>query len=472
MVSPVDHKTPVIPLAPVKRALVLCGLAAIYFAAGRLGMRLAFLNASATPVWPSAGIALAGFLILGTRIWPAILVGAFLVNYTAAGALVPSAGIAISNTLEGLVGAFLINRYARGRECFGRPADIIRFAGITAAISTTVSATCGVTILSLTGLARWSDYGSIWLTWWLGDTAGALVVTPVLILWSKPARSLWRRHQALEAAVLLVSLLVMSQLVFGGLFPYKNYPLDFLCLPFLLWAALRFEPREAAAAVLLLAGVGIWGSLWGYGPFVRPSQNESLLLLQSFMGVASVMTLIIAAVVSARRRATDQLRLLTITDPLTGLANYRQLISVLESEMRRSNRNGRTFGVLFLDLDRLKAINDRHGHLVGSRAICRVADVVRGSCRSIDTAVRYGGDEFAVILPETDESAAHRVARRISERLAQDLEDPPVSVSIGVAVYPRDGDTAKDLLATADRNLYVEKAQRIGVSVPARDRVM
>jgi diguanylate cyclase (GGDEF)-like protein len=101
-----------------------------------------------------------------------------------------------------------------------------------------------------------------------------------------------------------------------------------------------------------------------------------------------------------------------------------------------------------------------------------VADVVRGSCRSIDTAVRYGGDEFAVILPETDESAAHRVARRISERLAQDLEDPPVSVSIGVAVFPRDGDTAKALLATADRNLYVEKAQRIGVSIPARDGVM
>ena len=457
--------TPVIPAAPVKRALVLFGLAALYFAAGLLGMRLAFLNSSATPVWPSAGIALAGFLILGTRVWPAILLGAFFVNFTAAGALVPSAGIAISNTLEGLIGAFLVNRYANGRECFGRPADIIRFAAITAAISTPVSATCGVTILSLTGLARWSDYSSIWLTWWLGDAAGAMVVTPVLILWSKPARSLWRRHQLVEAAVLLVSLLVMSQLVFGGLFPDKNYPLDFLCLPFLLWAALRFEPREAAAAVLLLAGVAIWGSLWGYGPFVRPSQNESLLLLQAFMGVASVMTLSIAAVVSARRRATDQLRLLTITDPLTGLANYRQLISVLESEIRRSGRSGRTFGVLFLDLDRLKAINDRHGHLVGSRAICRVADVVRGSIRSIDTGVRYGGDEFAVILPETDESAARRVALRISERLAQDLEDPPVSVSIGVAVYPRDGDTAKALLATADHNLYVEKARRVGGAV-------
>jgi diguanylate cyclase (GGDEF)-like protein len=235
-------------------------------------------------------------------------------------------------------------------------------------------------------------------------------------------------------------------------------------LPFLLWAALRFEPREAAAALLLLAGVAIRGSLWGYGPFVRPSQNESLLLLQAFMAVASVMTLTIAAVVSARRRATDQLRMLTVTDPLTGLANYRQLVTVLEGEMRRSGRSGRSFGVLFLDLDRLKAINDRYGHLVGSRAICRVADVVRGSCRAIDTAVRYGGDEFAVILPETDETAAYRVSRRIGERLAADSEQPPISVSVGVALYPRDGDTAQLLLAAADRNLYAAKARGMVVT--------
>jgi diguanylate cyclase (GGDEF)-like protein len=263
----------------------------------------------------------------------------------------------------------------------------------------------------------------------------------------------------LETGVLLLSLVVVSQLVFGGLFPDKNYPLDFLCIPFLLWASLRFEPREAAAALLLLAGIAVRGSLWGYGPFVRGTQNESLLLLQAFMGVVSLMTLTIAAVVSARRRATERLRLMSVTDPLTGLANYRQLISVLAGEIRRSVRTGRPFAVLFLDLDGLKRINDRYGHLVGSRAICRVGEVLRHSCRAIDTAARYGGDEFALILPETGELEARQVTVRIAQRLAADSEVPAVSASAGLALYPRDGETVETMLAAADRDLYEAKAR-------------
>ncbi|HEV2195125.1 MAG TPA: sensor domain-containing diguanylate cyclase [Candidatus Acidoferrum sp.] len=160
-----------------------------------------------------------------------------------------------------------------------------------------------------------------------------------------------------------------------------------------------------------------------------------------------------------RKRAESQAQLLAITDPLTGLCNYRRILDVLHAEIERSGRTGRPFAVLLLDLDGLKKINDRCGHLAGSRALCRIGDVLRLFCRAVDTAARYGGDEFAVILPETTASAAAFVASRISERIARDSEQPALSASIGVAVYPQDGETIEDLLQAADRELYKSKGQ-------------
>jgi diguanylate cyclase (GGDEF)-like protein len=150
---------------------------------------------------------------------------------------------------------------------------------------------------------------------------------------------------------------------------------------------------------------------------------------------------------------------LSVSDPLTGIANYRQLIDRLQAEIGRSRRTARSFAVLFVDLDGLKEINDRHGHLVGNRALCRVVDVLQISCRTIDIPARFGGDEFALLLPETDEAEAWQVGRRILELLARDSEKPLISVSLGVAIYPRDGETAEALLGAADRSLYDMKSR-------------
>ena len=157
------------------------------------------------------------------------------------------------------------------------------------------------------------------------------------------------------------------------------------------------------------------------------------------------------------KRVEERAQLLAVTDPLTGLGNYRCLLQVLGAEITRFDRTGRPFAVLLLDLDELKKVNDRYGHIVGSRALCRLGDLLRLHCRAIDTAARYGGDEFVVVLPETNAAAARVVACRIREQLAMDHGQPPLSVSIGVAEYPEGGQTIEELLRTADGELYGTK---------------
>jgi diguanylate cyclase (GGDEF)-like protein len=170
---------------------------------------------------------------------------------------------------------------------------------------------------------------------------------------------------------------------------------------------------------------------------------------------------IIVEDITAQRASEDHLRHLAETDALTGLANYRRLSETLESEIKRSERTTRPFAVLIFDLDGMKRINDSHGHLAGNRALCRLADIFRFSCRSIDTAARYGGDEFAVILPETGFKEANAAGHRICERLTNDREEPVLSVSVGIATYPVDGTTIEALFQAADRALYGMKALRM-----------
>src|SRR2546427_10497788 len=168
------------------RWLTLAAVAGVYLAAAKLGLGFAIVHPSASAIWPRAGIALAAFLVLGTEVWPAIFLGALLANLTTYGSLPTSLCIGLGNTLEGLLGAMLVNRYAHGRMFFVRPRDIVAFAVLAALLSTTVSPTIGLTSVAMAGFARWADYGHVWLTWWLGDAAGGLLGAPVLATWSHP----------------------------------------------------------------------------------------------------------------------------------------------------------------------------------------------------------------------------------------------------------------------------------------------
>ena len=449
---------------PARRpVLTLLTLAGGYFIAAKLGLQFAYVHPSATVIWPPSGIALAAFLILGLEVWPAVLVGAFLANQTTYGTLLTSVCIGAGNTLEGLLGAALVMRFAGGRDFLLHPRDIVKFAVLAAMLSTTVSPTIGVTSLALGGFAEWHSYGHIWLTWWLGDLGGDLVMAPLLVIWSTPPRSSWDKRVILEATALLLALSVVALAVFNGLIPSSQaarLPLEFLLSPFLFWAAFRLGRRGVATCILVLAFVAIVGTLHGLGPFARRGPNESLLLLQGFLAVEAVTMLAVAAVIGELRQAEDEAQQLAVKDELTGLANYRAFMGALEGEIRRAQRMGREFAVLLLDMNGLKSLNDLLGHLAGNRALVRIAQCLRRCCRGTDTPARFGGDEFAIILPETAEAGARQLAERIDEYLAKDAEPPRISVTIGVAVHPRDGATPERLVGAADQELYRGKAAR------------
>jgi signal transduction histidine kinase/CheY-like chemotaxis protein len=277
------------------RWALLAALTTLYILGGKLGLLFAFVHASATAVWPPTGIALAAFLLFGPRVWSAVALGAFLVNVTTAGSVATSLGVAAGNTLEGLLSAWLVNRFAHGRYAFERAQDIFAFV-VAVVPGALVSATMGVASLALGGYALWAGFGPIWATWWLGDVTGALIIAPPLLLWADRRSSLLLRHPV-EAACLLLSIALGGYAVFGGSSPLgPRHPLAILCLPPLVWAAFRFGRRAAATAILLLSGIALYGTVKGFGPFaVAPA--DSLLMLQTFLATMAVMTLSMAALV-------------------------------------------------------------------------------------------------------------------------------------------------------------------------------
>src|SRR5215213_6310834 len=278
-------------------------VAVVYFVGAELGLSLASLHENVTPVWPPTGIAIAALLIFGRRVWPGVFVGALAANLPTSLPAGFAVAIAIGNTLEALVAWFLLQRSKRWRNSFDSVGEVLTFIVYGAVLATLVSATIGSLSVWFSNPTHIVRFTTLWLTWWMGDGFGALIVSPLILSWSSSRKI---DHQDLpEIASLFVLLIIVVLIVFGGWFPgsIKTYPLAYLSLPCLLWAALRFDQRIVTSTIVLMAGVAVWGLKHGYGPFVQPSANVSLLLLISFVGTTSLMTLLVAAVTSERKGA-------------------------------------------------------------------------------------------------------------------------------------------------------------------------
>jgi PAS domain S-box-containing protein len=284
-------------------------LAALYLGAARFGLRMGFVE-QVTAVWPPTGISLAALLLFGYRYWPGVALGALLANYLAHEPVPTACAIAVGNTLEALVGAWLLQRVAAFEPSLARLRDVLSLVVLAGVLSTALCATIGVTSLCLGGVHPWTAYAPLWGIWWLGDAVGAVVVAPLLLTWAvwrSPSRWPGRLAEAgsVSAGLVAVSLMVFVELLTAA---SSNHPLEYTIFPFVIWAALRLGPPGAALVTFLASSIAIAGTLNGFGPFARGSEGESLILLQLFMSVVAVTGLVLAAVSCERAQAEESLR--------------------------------------------------------------------------------------------------------------------------------------------------------------------
>jgi phosphoserine phosphatase RsbU/P len=326
-----------------RRVNLLLGIlvvATLYYVGARTGFLLSLSKGNASPVWLPSGISLAALLLGGSRLWPGIWLGAFLANChnlfsdeqylqflwnlqhgadirPFLAVLAVACGISTGGTSEALTGAILNQRFIGSRYLFDRGRNVFKFLGI-AALSCMVSPTIGVTSLCLGGIVPWGIFGYSWFTWWLGDLAGMLVIAPLLVTWLQKLKkdypkesTLTRRGmfvsptlkwQVLEVVLWLLLIGAITKIAFG-----LRYPVEYLMIPLLVWAAFRFGRRGATLAIVVVSAIAIIGSINGVSSFIRSTLNESLLLLQAFIGSVTVTTLVLSAVIKEREQAETEL---------------------------------------------------------------------------------------------------------------------------------------------------------------------
>jgi PAS domain S-box-containing protein len=294
----------------------LTALAVAYVAAAKLGIELSVAHGVITPVWAPTGIAIAALFLFGTRLWPAVALGALLANATSDASIGVSAAIAVGNTLEAVVAGELLRR-AGVRPALDRVRHVLALILLAATVAPLIAATNGVTALSIAGDV--DSYGSEWLLWWVGDAMGALIVAPLILVWStNPLHGITRR-QLFEAAVVVAVLAGLSVLVF--LAGYWRYP--HLVFPVLIWATLRFRQAGAVTSSFLVTAIAVWGAVEGSTPFADRSDTEIVQILEGLLGTVAVSLLILGAVLEERSRADAQ-----ASNALVGFNEAQQLAHV------------------------------------------------------------------------------------------------------------------------------------------------
>lgn len=456
----VAHEGPVSRLPSLSYLGQVLLVAVAYFAVAKV---FPAAGASSVGLSPAPGIALACLLLFGGRVWPGVWLGAALATIALQASLLDTALLAAGTTLETVVAALLVRRCVGVPRTFERGEDVVEFVAI-AALTSAIGATATVFIAWLSLPAQPS--AGTWWTQWQANFMGVVVVTPMILSWSQRGASKTHRR-TLEMLCLAVPTLVATQAIFSDSLPASlpSLPLTFILLPFVIWAALRFEQREVATLNATLCAIAVWETAEGHGPFASALSQTTPLLLLAFTSTVVVTGLVLNAVVGERSRAIDALAQAlktlkeeAIRDPLTNLYNRRFLHDYLSRELVRAKREGARIAVLMIDLDHFKRVNDTAGHAAGDEVLVRLAALLKRYIRGSDIACRFGGEEFTLVLPNATVQSAQARAEAICKAVREEggrLRG--VTASLGVAVFPDSIADSESLLRASDRALYEAK---------------
>lgn len=309
-------------------------LAGLYFFTGKFGLTFDAASGFATLVWPPTGIALSALLLFGYKLWPGIAIGAFLVNFLTGAPFLAALGISIGNTLEAIFGAYLLKK-ARFQKSLERLRDVIFLIVLAACISTLISASIGVTSLFFAGIVSFSTIAPTWISWWIGDMLGNLIIAPVFLVWSNRPRAKLTSAQAVWAVFFGIVLIFVNSVVFTSTFKIEGYPilpLLYIVFPLLIWVSFIFGQRGTTLALFALAFIAISNTVQSLGPFAGQKLSRSLFILQSFLGITSVTFLTLASVVSERklleRRKNEFITVASheLKTPITSIKSYIQIL--------------------------------------------------------------------------------------------------------------------------------------------------
>ena len=467
----------------LRSTILLCAaLAAAYVLLGRLTFAVSVEYGNVTSVvFVPEGVALAFCVLFGARVAPGILIGQIILSAWSGPSLLGGFAIGLVNSFEGVLGAWLFQHWKISHG-FDRPRDVALFAVTVMVVLQPISATGGVAVLYLLGVippsliptdwAPWWIQGlqkplpslslvpSAWVHWWIGNSVGQLLVAPLMLSWLQPAKPM-PRSGVLDLLVSLAGMVVVLLLVLGWI-PGDPLVLLAVTYPLLVWIGLRRGIRGISLANVLIVAAVTWAGASGEGFMSHLSVADRLSYVGFFVLTACFFSLMLFAMFEERRVLIDRLTQLASTDPLVPLSNRRHFMEVASREIEKSRRHSRPLALLMLDIDHFKRVNDEHGHATGDRALKAVAGCCAAVARKTDLAGRIGGEEFALLLPETTREGGKILAERLRECVADAVvaldsgERLSLTVSVGVATLAAHGGVDA-VLAAADEAMYRAK---------------